>query len=88
MPSSTLTIDKAGRLVLPKAIRERYRLRPGAHLEVVANDDHIELRPVGMGPSLAKVDGWWVYQGTPEGDADLAGAVARHREERVEDLSR
>jgi AbrB family looped-hinge helix DNA binding protein len=37
------TIDKAGRLVIPKAIRDRQRLVPGTEVEVVESGDRIEL---------------------------------------------
>jgi AbrB family looped-hinge helix DNA binding protein len=86
MSRTTVTVDRAGRLVLPKALRERFRLVPGSRLEIEARDDHFELRPVGLGPSLVKVDGWWVHQGEPERDGDLVNALARHRHERVEDI--
>ena len=42
---------------------------------------------MGLGPSLVKVDGWWVHQGVPEGDSNLAEALARHRNERLEDTA-
>jgi AbrB family looped-hinge helix DNA binding protein len=86
MARNTVTVDKAGRLVLPKPLRDRFRLVPGSRLEIEARDDHFELRPLGLGPSLVKVNGWWVHQGEPEGDSDLVGAVARHRNERLEDI--
>lgn len=40
------TIDAAGRVVIPKAIRARLGLRGGEELEVDGWDDHIELRRV------------------------------------------
>ncbi|MGH8936034.1 MAG: AbrB/MazE/SpoVT family DNA-binding domain-containing protein [Acidimicrobiia bacterium] len=39
------TIDKAGRLVIPKPIRERLGLKGGEDLEVVERDGQIEIRP-------------------------------------------
>jgi AbrB family looped-hinge helix DNA binding protein len=88
MRSTTVTIDKAGRLVLPKALRDRFRLVPGSQLEVEIREDHLELRPLGMGPALVKVDGWWVHQGVPETGSDLVEALARHRNERLEDIEK
>lgn len=43
-PCSTL---RQARVVLPKAVRERLRLRPGARLEVAVNGRAIVLREVG-----------------------------------------
>lgn len=40
------TIDAAGRLVLPKAIRRAANLQPGSELEVRNVGDHIEIEPV------------------------------------------
>ena len=40
-----VAIDTAGRLVVPKAIREQARLRPGMPLEIVYRDGRIEIQP-------------------------------------------
>jgi AbrB family looped-hinge helix DNA binding protein len=85
---STLSIDKAGRLVLPKPLRDRFRLRAGSHLEIEVHEDHLRLVPVEREPALVRRDGWWIHQGRPDGDVDLAEAVVRHRRERLEDLAR
>jgi AbrB family looped-hinge helix DNA binding protein len=37
------TIDRAGRVVIPKAIRERQHLEPGTEIEVIDTGDRIEL---------------------------------------------
>lgn len=39
------SIDAAGRLVLPKAIREEAELRPGEPLEIRYRDGRIEIEP-------------------------------------------
>ena len=39
-------IDNFGRLVIPKPLRERYRLEPGAEVEIVTIPDGITLVPV------------------------------------------
>ena len=40
------TIDRAGRLVVPKAMRARLRLESGGAVEVTEHDGVIEVRPV------------------------------------------
>ena len=40
------TIDRAGRLVIPKAIREEAGLAPGIELEVEYKDGRVEIEPV------------------------------------------
>lgn len=40
------TMDKAGRLVVPKALREELGLRDGGEVELVQRDGIVELSPV------------------------------------------
>jgi len=40
-----VTIDKAGRLVVPKALRDELRLEAGTVLEIRAREGRIELEP-------------------------------------------
>jgi AbrB family looped-hinge helix DNA binding protein len=49
------TIDKAGRVVIPSAIRERAGLSPGAVLEVTIDDEGVRLSRVAEGPRLVRV---------------------------------
>ena len=48
------TIDKAGRLVVPKAVREACGLRPGAHVRFLVRDGRIEIEPVPLDVSLER----------------------------------
>ncbi|MGH9550162.1 MAG: AbrB/MazE/SpoVT family DNA-binding domain-containing protein, partial [Terriglobales bacterium] len=43
--NTTLTIDKAGRIVLPKPVREALQISPGDSLELESSEDQILLRP-------------------------------------------
>jgi AbrB family looped-hinge helix DNA binding protein len=59
--SIRLTIDKAGRVVIPKPLREELHLEPGDSLEMESAGEQITLRPVrGTGP-LTKEQGVWVF---------------------------
>lgn len=49
------TIDRAGRVVIPAAIRQRAGLTPGAELEVSADDSGVRLQRVAPGPRLVKI---------------------------------
>jgi AbrB family looped-hinge helix DNA binding protein len=49
------TIDKAGRVVIPAALRERAGFQPGSELEVTEDERGIRLERVAEGPRLVKV---------------------------------
>ncbi len=60
--NTRLTIDKAGRIVIPKPLRAELHLEPGDALEIESTGEQITLRPVrGTGP-LTKEHGVWVFQ--------------------------
>jgi AbrB family looped-hinge helix DNA binding protein len=42
------TIDRAGRIVVPKALRQAIGLEPGAEIEMQASDGRIELGPAPL----------------------------------------
>ena len=48
------TIDRAGRLVVPKPIREAAGIVPGAELEIRVADGRIEIEPAPLEVRLAK----------------------------------
>ena len=78
-----LTIDKAGRIVIPKSLREELRLEPGDSLEMESAGEAITLRPLrGTGP-LVKEHGVWVFHGgQPLPAATTDEALQQLREER------
>ena len=58
-----LKIDNAGRIVLPKPVRDRLGLRAGSDLELAASSEGILLTPVRQQPSLIRRDGILVHCG-------------------------
>ena len=50
-----VSIDRAGRVVIPAAVRERAGLVAGAELEVTVDDTGIRLERVAPGPRLVKI---------------------------------
>ena len=77
------TIDKAGRVVIPAAIRERARLTPGAELEIVEDETGIRLERVAPGPKLVKVGRRLVARPTVPAErrptVDIAAVVEEER---------
>ena len=49
------TIDRAGRVVIPAAFRERTGLIAGAELELTLEDSGIRLERVAPGPRLVRI---------------------------------
>jgi AbrB family looped-hinge helix DNA binding protein len=82
-----LKVDKAGRIVLPKPIRDRYRLREGSDVELEESPDGLLLKPVNLRPSLVKENGIWVHLGKAPSGFDWADVVDSVRDERIKDAS-
>jgi AbrB family looped-hinge helix DNA binding protein len=53
--SKTITVDRLGRIVLPKEVRERLQLRAHSRLELTVVADRIELRPLSEDDDLKLV---------------------------------
>jgi AbrB family looped-hinge helix DNA binding protein len=83
----TLKIDPAGRVILPKPIRDRLGLTAGADLEVEEAPGEIILRPVQQQPSLVKRDGVLIHRGKLPKGYDWNRLVEDDREERLRKLA-
>jgi len=79
----TLRIDRAGRIVVPKPIRDRLGLRAGMDLELAEGPDGIVLRRPGRSPRLVKKGRLLVYAGPVRQGYDLSRAVEADRESRM-----
>jgi len=55
-------MDSAGRVVLPKPLRQELDLSPGDTLELETKGEQITLRPVRGTSPLAKEKGVWVFR--------------------------
>jgi AbrB family looped-hinge helix DNA binding protein len=54
MHAMKTTIDRAGRVVVPKAFRQRLGLRPGQELVLEETDDGLLLRPIFPEPRIVE----------------------------------
>lgn len=81
------TIDKAGRLVLPKRARDRMGIKPGDELEIESDDTGVRLTLVHESPRLVKEGRVLVFAGgkLERGGTDV---VEEDREARIAQLVR
>ena len=77
-----ITIDRAGRIVVPKSLRERFNLVAGTELEIEASGECLHLRKVGAEPALARKKGILVHHGGERVDLDVAAFIRAERESR------
>ena len=82
--STTVQIDRAGRLVLPKRLRERFRLQRGDTLALEVKGDIIELRPQKTRISLERVNGILVVASENQVDPNI---VERFRDEKIDEIA-
>jgi AbrB family looped-hinge helix DNA binding protein len=85
MMNSKVTLDRAGRIVLPKPLRDRMQLTPGTALELESEGERITLRPVRPEATLRKESGIWVFQGAAS-DTSIPELVEAAREKRLREL--
>ncbi|MFM8413768.1 MAG: AbrB/MazE/SpoVT family DNA-binding domain-containing protein [Planctomycetota bacterium] len=73
------TIDAAGRVVVPKALRERLSLAPGSEIELEAVADGVFLRPAATGPALVLEDGVLIHRGRGGTAVDVVQFLRQQR---------
>lgn len=82
--NKTVTIDKAGRVVLPKTLRDALHLSPGDTLDLSMEGEQVTLRPRRTTPPLQKERGVWVFRtGEPLSAEETRDVVAAIREQRA-----
>lgn len=82
------TIDAAGRLVVPKSLRDQFHLAPGSELEIEPTSDGVIIRPVDRGPALVNREGVLVHHGPQTTDLDITAFVRQERESRARQVRR
>ena len=79
------TIDRFGRIVLPKKLRDNLNIEPGSQIHIEERGQDIILKPIHGEPNLRIKEGVLVFSGVPQGN--LSNALAKHREERIKPFS-
>ena len=80
--NATVTIDKAGRVVLPKTLRDELHLEAGDTLELESEGTQVTLRPSRSISRMRKERGIWVFRTGRPISADLTDKVLRDIRER------
>jgi len=85
--SSTIlaTMDAAGRLVIPKEIREQAQLQAGAPLQITFRDGHVEIEPAPREVRLVRKGRFTVMVPVEEGGPTLTADVVRETLEAIRD---
>ncbi|KAB2641552.1 MAG: AbrB/MazE/SpoVT family DNA-binding domain-containing protein [Verrucomicrobia bacterium] len=87
--SITITVGKAGRLVVPKAIRDNLGLREGSRLRLEVLGGKFEAVPETDGVRIVMKNGFPVIRGGPPlREGDITKSIKEDREARAESLVR
>jgi len=76
----SITIDRAGRLVIPKTIRDEMNLVPGSELEIDLEGGEIRLRLPVPKPRLVEEDGFLIFSSGEKLDIDIADFINKERD--------
>ena len=77
-----ITIDGAGRIVVPKPLRERFNLVAGTELEIETSGECLQLRRVEGGTALLSKKGILVHHGDARAGVDIAAFIRSERDAR------
>ncbi len=81
--NARITIDKAGRIVLPKPVRDELHLQPGDSLELESSGETVTLKPARARVQLRREDGLWTYTvGEPLSQETVEETIEKVRGER------
>lgn len=79
-----VSIDKFGRVLIPKTVRDHLGIKPGTVLQISERDDEILLKLLTQKTSLQRENGILIFTG--EAVSDIESAIEKEREERFKDL--
>ena len=82
------TIDKFGRIVIPKELRDLFGLKPGSTLKIDSSTEEITLKPVSDDPPLARKKGVLVITAEVHENKDIVTLVEDNRNDRIEHIIR
>lgn len=77
-----IAIDGAGRIVVPKSLRERFNLVAGTELEIEARGEFLQICRTGAEPALLKKKGILVHHGGERANLDVTAFIRAERDSR------
>jgi len=77
------TIDGAGRIVVPKSVREQLHLTPGSELELDVLDDSVVIRHRDAPEPLVERQGVLIHHGPQLADIDIVSFLREQRHARA-----
>jgi len=77
------TIDGAGRIVVPKAVRDQLHLTPGSELEIDVLDDSVVIRHRYAPEPLVERQGILIHHGPKPSDIDIVSFLREQRNARA-----
>jgi AbrB family looped-hinge helix DNA binding protein len=80
------TLDRFGRIIIPKDVRDDMGLEAGAVLQIEKEGEKIVLQVVHGEPKIKEKKGILVFTGKPVGD--LEAALYEHRKRRLKKMAR
>ena len=78
---ATTTVSSKGQVVIPRALRDKYRLTSGTRLEVAESAEGLVLAPLKRARSSRRQAGWRALRGSAKGTNALKAHLAEHRRE-------
>ena len=76
-----VTVDRSGRVIIPKEVRNDLGLQPGTKLQIKKENGKILLEPISVEMQIVVKDGVLVFRGAATGDIERG--VRSHRENRL-----
>ncbi len=77
-----VTVDRSGRVIIPKEVRNDLGLQPGTKLQIKKENGKILLEPISVEMQIVVRDGVLVFRGAAAGDIERE--IRSHRENRLE----
>jgi AbrB family looped-hinge helix DNA binding protein len=82
--NAIVEIDKAGRIVVPKKLRDDLHLVAGTRFQIEQSGERLIFEPVFSEPQLILKDGMWVVSGDHVTDVDTSELIRQGYAERME----